>query len=77
MYLIQFGNYRMYDNAKKTLLAARQNGVNAVMRYDGIVFRVVSKHEFEDHAIALLMCDVAIRKHERLVFSFVRKTDSF
>ena len=77
MYLIQFGNYRIYDNAKKTLLAARQNGINAVMRYDGVFFRVVSKLEFEDYATALLMRDVALRKHERLVCSFVRKTDSF
>ena len=77
MYLIQFGNYRMYDNARKTWLAARQSGINAVMRYDGRVFRVVSKLEFEDYATALLMRDVAIRKHERLVCSFVRKTDSF
>ena len=77
MYLIQFGNYRMYDNARKTLLAARQNGINAVMRYDGRVFRVISKSTFEDSGIASLMCDVAIRKHERLVCSFVRKADSF
>ena len=67
----------MYDNARKTLLAARQNGINAVMRYDGMVFRVISKSTFEDSGIASLMCDVAIRKHERLVCSFVRKTDSF
>ena len=46
MYLIQFGNYRMYDNARKTWLAARQNGINAVMRYDGRVFRVISKSTF-------------------------------
>jgi len=77
MYLIQFGNYRMYDNAKKTLLAARQNCINAVMRYDGMVFRVISKSTFEDSGIASLMCEVAIRQHERLVCSFVRKADSF
>ena len=77
MYLIQFGNYRMYDNARKTLLASRQNGINAVMRYDGRVFRVISKSTFEDSGIASLMCDVTIRQHERLVCSFVRKVDSF
>lgn len=77
MYLIQFGNYRMYDNARKTWLAARQSGINAVMRYDGDVFRVISKSTFEDSDIASLMCEVAIRKHERLVCSFVRKTGSF
>ena len=53
MYLIQFGNYRMYDNARKTWLAARQNGINAVMRYDGRVFRVISKSTFEDSGIGL------------------------
>lgn len=77
MYIIQFGNYRMYDNARKTLLAARQNGINAVMRYDGMVFRVISKSTFEDSGIASLVRDVAIRQHERLVCSFVRKADSF
>ena len=77
MYLIQLGNYRMYGNAKKTLSAARQNGINAVMRYDGEFYRVVSKLEFEDYDTALLMCEVAIRKHERLACSFVRKTGSF
>ena len=77
MYLIQFGNYRMYDNARKTWLAARQVGINAVMRYDGMLFRVISKSTFEDSDIASLMCEVAIRKHERLVCSFVRKTGSF
>lgn len=77
MYLIQFGNYRMYDNARKTLLAARQSGINAVMRYDGEVFRIVSKSTFEEPDIASLMCEVMIRKHERLAYSFVRKTDSF
>lgn len=77
MYLIQFGTYRMYDNARKTWLAARQSGINAVMRYDGEVFRVISKSTFEDFDIASLMCEVAIRGHERLVCSFVRKTDSF
>ena len=77
MYLIQFGIYRMYDNAKKTLLAARQNGINAVMRYDGIFFRVVSKSTFENYGIALFICESAIMRHERLAYSFVRKTDSF
>jgi len=77
MYLIQFGNYRMYDNARKTWLAARQSGINAVMRYDGEVFRVVSKATFEEPDIASLMCEVMIRKHERLACSFVRKTGSF
>ena len=77
MYLIQFGNYRMYDNARKTWLAARQVGINAVMRYDGEVFRVVSKSTFEEPDIASLMCEVMIRAHERLACSFVRKTDSF
>ena len=77
MYLIQFGNYRMYDNARKTLLVARQNGINAVMRYDGIFFRVVSKFELEDRGIASLMCAAAILTDKRLAYSFVRKTDSF
>ena len=67
----------MYDNARKTWLAARQSGINAVMRYDGMFFRVISKFAFEDSDIASLMCEVAIRKHERLACSFVRKTDSF
>ena len=77
MYLIQFGIYRRYDNAKKTLLAARQNGINAVMRYDGIFFRVVSKSTFKNHSIASFICAYAIMQHERLACSFVRKTDSF
>ena len=67
----------MYDNARKTWLAARQSGINAVMRYDGMFFRVISKFAFEDSDIASLMCEVAIRKHERLACSFVRKTGSF
>ena len=77
MYLIQFGNYRVYDNAKKMLSAVRQNGINAVMRYDGEVFRVVSKVQFEDYFIALLMCKVSQRACSRLSWAFVRKTDSF
>ena len=77
MYLIQFGIYRMYDNARKTWLAARQSGINAVIRYDGEVFRVISKSTFEKPDIASLVCEVMIRKHERLTWSFVRKTDSF
>ncbi len=77
MYLIQFGIYRMYDNARKTWLAARQSGINAVMRYDGEVFRVVSKFEFEDRGIASLVCAAAILTNKRLAYSFVRKIDSF
>ena len=77
MYLIQFGNYRMYDNARKTLLEAKQNGIEAVMRYDGEVFRVVSKVQFEDRSIALLICEALQKVRGRLSFAFVRKTDSF
>ena len=76
MYLIQFGNYRVYDNAKKMLSAVRQNGINAVMSYNGIFFYVVSK-SFEDSCTALFVCDVMSKKNKRFAYSFVRKTDSF
>ena len=48
-----------------------------VKRYDGEVFRVVSKVQFEDRSIALLICEALQKVRGRLSFAFVRKTDSF
>lgn len=70
MYLIQFGNYRVYDNAKKMLSAVRQNGINAVMSYNGIFFYVVSK-SFEDSCTALFVCDVMSKKKQKICI-FIR-----
>lgn len=75
MYLIQFGNYRIYDNAKRGLEISKQTGIDAEIRYDGVFFRVLSRSAFEDFHIAALACEAIGMKYEILAIPVVRRTE--